>query len=125
MICSLIAISKSDNNIHENETKVIEAIMLRINLDPYDQTLINFLQNGNNEELFRILSSFSVSVKEWFILFAHLITIADGTIKKIETMHIEILCTSMGISENEYYSTIDKYLNNCNDFKEVYEALFY
>ncbi len=125
IICSLIIISKSDNNIHENETKVVEAVMLRINLDPYDQTLISFLQNGDNQRLFSALSSLSESNKEWFVLFVYLVMIADGKIQFAETANLEVLCTATNISEKDYYSIVEKYLDNCTDFEDVYKALFY
>ena len=53
------------------------------------------------------------------------VMIADGKIQFVETAHIEVLCTATNISERDYNSIIEKYLDNCTNFEEVYKALFY
>jgi uncharacterized tellurite resistance protein B-like protein len=110
IITALSIISITKGFAHQNEVEDLIETSKTLGID-LDDKVIEHIQSSGHQYLLDILKTLSIGQKEWLIVAFHSMAMAKGNGTEEEGAVIMKICNSIGISDEMYIETIEKFAN--------------
>lgn len=105
-------VTKAESRNCANSKRQVEEVASMLNLqldDPIlDVTIARVYAWGNNKYIIKVLNSLSKSQKEWYVITAWSILIADGQAEGAEVRYVLETFEDIGITEHEFQRIFQK-----------------